>query len=451
MAKLKTEFVCNECGYRSLRWMGKCGGCGSWNTMIEETVEEAVLAKNKYSVIKGDFEISKLGDIVSAKESRTKTGIFEFDRVLGGGVVDGSVVLAGGEPGIGKSTLFLQTADILGKTGGVLYVSGEESPAQVKMRSERLGAGLDIMFLAETDIRRVISAFENKKPKYAIVDSIQTMYDPELSSAPGSVSQVRGCAALLTASAKKLGIAVFIIGHVTKEGAIAGPRVLEHLVDTVLYFEGETSSNLRILRAVKNRFGSTDEIGVFEMRDNGMQEVSDPSLLNEEEKSLPGVSVFAAAQGTRPMLLEMQALVSQTQLNIPRRICSGVDISRLYMIAAVLEKKIGLKLYNQDIFINIAGGLKVREHAADLAMAASIVSSLRNISVRPGTAVIGEIGLAGEVRHVSFLSRRISECVSRGFSRVIVPKSSIEKNMRNRNDIEIVGVKTLSDALSEIF
>ncbi len=448
MAKIKTEFVCSECGYRSPKWVGRCLSCGSWNSMVEEIIEEKPAAAGAAKA-DASFEVQYLENISSAESSRTVTGIHEFDRVLGGGVVDAGVVLAGGEPGIGKSTLFLQAADILANNGGVLYVSGEESPAQIKMRAERLGVKSRMMFMAETDIRRVIAAIESKAPRYAVIDSIQTMYDPELSSAPGSVSQVRGCATLLTAAAKRQGTAVFIIGHVTKEGAIAGPRVLEHIVDTVLYFEGEPSSNLRILRAVKNRYGSTDEIGVFEMRDSGMQEVLNPTLLEEYERSLPGVSVLCAAQGTRPMLLEMQALVSVTQLNIPRRICSGVDIARLYMIAAVLEKKIGLKLYNQDIFVNVAGGLRVREHAGDLAMAVSIVSSLRNLPVSGGTALIGEIGLAGEVRRVSFLSKRLSECESHGFKRVIVPKGSIEKGLKT--DMEIIGVDTLSDALSKVF
>ena len=449
MAKQKTEFVCSACGYKSARWTGKCMGCGEWNTMVEEIVEQASGAPLHKTSAHKDFQVVRLGDVPAGSEARFVTGIHEFDRVLGGGVVQGGVVLAGGEPGIGKSTLFLQIAQLLEASGAVLYVSGEESPTQVKMRAERLNVGREMLFMAETDVQCILSAMELKKPKYVIVDSIQTMYNRDLSSAPGSVSQVRGCAALLTAAAKRLGIAVFMIGHVTKEGAIAGPRVLEHLVDTVLYFEGERSSNLRILRAVKNRFGSTDEIGVFEMRDTGMQEVKNPSLLGEFEQSLPGVSVFCAAQGTRPMLLEMQALCASTQLNIPRRMCSGVDMARLYMIAAVLEKKIGLKLYNQDIFINIAGGLRVREYAADLALAVSVVSSLRNLPVQAGTAVIGEIGLSGEVRHVSFLSKRLSECASRGFSRAIVPLNSLEKGMKP--ELEVIGVRTLSDALAKVF
>lgn len=384
-------------------------------------------------------------------ERRFKTGIEEFDRVLGGGVVSGGVTLAAGEPGIGKSTLFLQVAKNLSACGNVLYVSGEESPAQVKMRAKRLGIEDGIYMMAETEVGSVLAGAEQLSPKFLIIDSIQTLYDAELSSAPGSVGQVRGCASRITQAAKKIGMAVFIIGHVTKEGAIAGPRVLEHIVDTVLYFEGERTSNLRILRAVKNRFGSTDEIGVFEMRDTGMAEVKNPTMLFEGDfdQNLSGVSLFAATQGTRPMLLEMQALCSHTQLNIPRRLVSGVDQNRLYMICAVLEKKIGLKLYQQDIFVNVAGGIRVREHAADLAMAVSIVSSLRNLRLPRDTAFIGEVGLSGEIRHVTQLSRRIAECEKMGIRRIFAPKNSLERGMAY--GIEIEGVKTLSDVLAKTF
>ncbi len=448
MAKQKTEFICSECGYKSSRWLGKCQNCGSWNTMVEEIVPEEKPAKPlKRSA--GTPSVLLLDEIPLQKEKRIATQIGEFDRVLGGGVVPGSVVLAGGEPGIGKSTLFLQVAKELMRSGPVLYVSGEESPAQVKMRAERLGMDAKMLFMAETDIHAVLEGIEQAAPKFVVIDSIQTMYDPELSSAPGSVSQVRQCAAQVVSEAKKRSVAVFIIGHVTKEGAIAGPRVLEHLVDTVLYFEGEQASNLRVLRGVKNRFGSTEEVGIFEMRDVGMQEVTNPSLINESDQVLSGVSVFCAAQGTRPMLLEIQALVASTQLVLPRRMASGLDAARLYMIAAVLEKKIGLKLYNQDIFINVAGGIRVREYAADLALAASIVSSLRNMPLPRGTAVIGEVGLAGEVRHVSWLSRRIMECAKMGFSRVIVPRMGMEKGLPG--NIEVVCVETLSDALAKLF
>lgn len=447
MAKQKTEFVCSECGFKSSRWLGKCQNCGSWNTMSEEIIVEKPASAVKRSRLTPSVLL--LNEIPMQKEKRIPTNIGEFDRVLGGGVVPGSVVLAGGEPGIGKSTLFLQIAKQLMKSGDVLYVSGEESPTQVKMRAERLGVDSKMLFMAETDIEAIVAGIESASPRFVVIDSIQTMYDSELSSAPGSVSQVRSCAGRIVAEAKKRSVAAFIIGHVTKEGAIAGPRVLEHLVDTVLYFEGERSSNLRILRAVKNRFGSTEEIGIFEMRDVGMQEVLNPSLFNENDQALSGVSVFCSTQGTRPMLLEIQALVANTQLALPRRLSSGMDVNRLYMIAAVLEKKIGLKLYNQDIFINVAGGIRIREYASDLALSASIVSSLRNLPVPRGTAVIGEVGLAGEVRHVSWLSRRILECAKMGFERVIVPRAGLEKGLPG--NISVIGVDTLSDALSKLF
>ena len=449
MAKMKTQDVCSECGYMSAKWAGQCQGCGNWNTLIEEVVETAPAGRQRSAA--APARIVTFDKIPAESEKRFLTGIDEFDRVLGGGVVPGGVTLAGGEPGIGKSTLFLQVAKKLTAYGNALYVSGEESPSQIKMRAQRLGIADNIYMMAETEVGSILAGVEQLAPKFMIVDSIQTLYDANLSSAPGSVAQVRGCASRIAQAAKKMGMAVFIIGHVTKEGALAGPRVLEHLVDTVLYFEGERTSNLRILRAVKNRFGSTDEIGVFEMRDMGMMEVKNPTMLFEADfgQDLDGVSIFAATQGTRPMLLEIQALCSHTQLNIPRRLCSGIDANRLYMICAVLEKKIGLKLYNEDIFVNVAGGIKVREHAADLSMAISVVSSLRSLSVPRDTAFIGEIGLSGEIRHVAQLSKRISECAKMGVSRVFVPKQSIEKGMNAK--IKIEGVSTLSDVLAKAF
>ncbi len=449
MAKAKTQFVCSECGYTSVKWSGKCPSCNEWNTLVEEVVEIAPAGKAK--IVSAPAKIITFDKIPLESEKRFSTGIGEFDRVLGGGVVPGGVCLAGGEPGIGKSTLFLQVAKLLSAFGNVLYVSGEESPAQIKMRAQRLGVAENIYLMAETEVGSILAGVEELKPKFLILDSIQTLYDANLSSAPGSVAQVRGCASRITQAAKRMGIATFIIGHVTKEGAIAGPRVLEHIVDTVLYFEGERTSNLRILRAVKNRFGSTDEIGVFEMRDMGMMEVKNPTMLFEGDfaDDLSGVSIFAATQGTRPMLLEIQALCAHTQLNIPRRLCSGVDNNRLYMICAVLEKKIGLKLYNEDIFVNVAGGIKVKEYAADMAMAMSIVSSLRNLPIPRDTAFIGEIGLSGEIRHVSQLSRRVSECAKMGVKRVFVPRYSMEAGMDK--NLKVEGVGTLSDVLAKAF
>ncbi len=448
MAKSTTRFVCAECGYTSVKWLGKCPGCDNWNTLIEEEMPTEI----KGGALKSAkaAKIYTFADIPSEQEKRFSSDIREFDRVLGGGVVPGSVVLSGGEPGIGKSTLFLQVAKKLSSYGKVLYVSGEESPSQVKMRAKRLNIDDGVFLMAETEVNSIVLGAAEEKPKFLIVDSIQTLYDSNLSSAPGSVAQVRGCAAKLTTLAKKSGIATFIIGHVTKEGALAGPRVLEHMVDTVLYFEGERTSNLRILRAVKNRFGSTDEIGVFEMRDTGMEEVLNPTMLLPDNKAkLDGVCVFAATQGTRPMLLEIQALCSHTQINIPRRLCSGADVNRLYMICAVLEKKIGLKLYTQDIFVNVAGGIKIKEHAADLALSMAIVSSLRSASIPPDTAFIGEIGLAGEIRHVNMLSRRIAECERMGIKRIFVPTQSLEK--QKHLGVEVVGVKTLFEVFDRVF
>ncbi len=451
MAKLKTQFVCGECGYASGKWSGKCPSCGSWNTMTEETVQEEAKGLKKQLLAK-PARVYSFAEIPDGFEKRFRTEIGEFDRVLGGGVVPGSVVLSGGEPGIGKSTLFLQVAKRLSAYGSVLYVSGEESPAQIKMRARRLAIEDGVMLMAETEVGSILAGVQQAAPQFLIVDSIQTLYDANLSSAPGSVAQVRGCATQLTAMAKTAGIATFIIGHVTKEGAIAGPRVLEHIVDTVLYFEGERTSNLRILRAVKNRFGGTDEIGVFEMRDTGMEEVKNPTMLFPDgaEKQLDGVCVFAATQGTRPMLLEMQALCAHTQMNIPRRLSSGVDVNRLYMICAVLEKKIGLKLYTQDIFVNVAGGIRVREYAADLALSVAIVSSLRGKSVPRDTAFIGEIGLAGEIRHTAQLSRRVAECARMGMKRVFVPKQGAEVSLPLPG-IETIGVKTLFQVFDRVF
>ncbi len=449
MAKSKTQFICGECGYASGKWSGQCPSCESWNSMVEELVVAQPMGKAKSAALPG--HIVTFDKIPEESGRRFATGIEEFDRVLGGGVVPGGVCLAGGEPGIGKSTLFLQVAKKLTEYGNVLYVSGEESPSQIKMRAKRLGVEENIYMMAETEAGSILAGVEQLAPKFLIVDSIQTLYDANLSSAPGSVAQVRGCASRITQTAKQMGMAVFIIGHVTKEGALAGPRVLEHIVDTVLYFEGERTSNLRILRAVKNRFGSTDEIGVFEMRDVGMVEVKNPTMLFEDDfaQDMSGVAVFAATQGTRPMLLEIQALCAHTQLNIPRRLCSGIDQNRLYMICAVLEKKIGLKLYQQDIFVNVAGGIRVGEHAADLAMAVAIVSSLRNLSAPRCMAFIGEIGLSGEIRHVAQVGKRIAECAKMGIDTVFVPKNSLEKGMDYK--IKVEGVSTLFDVLAKVF
>lgn len=450
MARARTVFQCNECGYETAKWMGKCPSCNSWNTLIETVQESSTAAAKQARKYAKAEHVVKLRKVGEEKEGRISSGIGELDRVLGGGIVSGSVVLAGGEPGIGKSTLFLQMADYLAQTERVLYISAEESGAQVAMRFSRLGLQSDLEFLAETELGVILATAEELKPRIMIVDSIQTIYNSELSSAAGSVSQVRECAAALARYAKTTGTAVFIIGHVTKEGNIAGPRILEHLVDSVLYFEGEAASAFRILRAVKNRFGSTNEIGVFDMSAVGMKEVENPSavLLSAREKDVAGLSIYCALEGTRPVLIEVEALVSETAFGMPRRMTTGADYNRVNLIIAVLEKKIGLKLYNQDIYVNVGGGMRINDPALDLAIAASIVSSFRNKSIRHGAVLMGEIGLTGEVRRVSQAEKRVGEAERMGMTAAILPQ-------QNKNDIksslELKGIRTVHDALSVIF
>ena len=451
MSKQKSYFQCSECGYETAKWMGKCPSCGNWNTLTEHLrePEQSSAAKGRASF--STSAVTKLRSIASSDGSRVKTGIGELDRVLGGGIVRGSVVLAGGEPGIGKSTLFLQAAERLSAKGScVLYVSGEESGEQVKLRAERLGIKADMLFLAETNLTQILDAARAEDPAYIIIDSIQTLYHPDVDSAPGSISQVRECAGALARLAKETGAAMFIIGHVTKDGAIAGPRLLEHLVDTVLYFEGERSSSFRILRTVKNRFGSTNEIGVFEMGDSVMTEVENPSavMMIDRDRDVAGAAAFCAMEGTRPMLLEVEALVSETSFGTPRRLGTGVDIGRMSLIIAVLEKKVGLKLYNQDIFVNVGGGMRVMEPALDLAVAAAIMSSFRNKPLKSGTAFMGEIALTGEIRHISLMDGRLSELSRMGMKRAVIPYS----NMKNlKSPMEVFGAKNLGDVLPQLF
>ena len=448
----KTRYVCNECGYESAKWMGRCPDCGNWNTMEESApvLSQPAGKKNTPAVKFDSGRITLMREIPLLSDKRTMTDMEELNRVLGGGIVKGSAVLAGGEPGIGKSTLFLQMADSIAKVGKVLYVSAEESGEQVRMRAERLKVESPVLFLAETELKQVLAAVEAAKPEFLVVDSIQTIYSEELSSAPGSVSQVKECASKLVRLAKEAGISVFIIGHVTKEGALAGPRVLEHIVDTVLYFEGERNSSLRILRAVKNRFGSTNEIGVFEMSDEGMREVPNPSeaMLSDRQKDVAGACIFSAVEGTRPLLLEVEALVSDTAFGTPRRMATGVDYNRVSLVTAVLEKKIGLKLYNQDIYVNVGGGIRLFEPAADMAVAASIVSSFRNKPIRKGTVIFGEIGLTGELRHVAMAGERVREAERLGMERIILPRACI-RNIKT--DIELIGARSISDALAAMF
>ena len=446
MAKEKTVFVCNECGYESGRWLGQCPACRAWNT-LEEVTQAAPAGNAGKGAPLGEAPVY-LKDVSLTASERWTTGFSELDRVLGSGIVEGSVVLAGGEPGIGKSTLFLQVADALAAAGRkVLYISGEESLRQIRIRAKRLGTCGDILLLSETEVSNCLTRIRETAPDFVVVDSIQTMYSQRLNPAAGSVSQIKECASLLTREAKTSGAAIFIIGHVTKEGAIAGPRVLEHMVDTVLYFEGERQGTFRILRAVKNRFGSTNEIGVFDMHENGMIEVLNPSglLLSERASRVSGSCVYPAIEGTRPVLLEIQALVSATAFQMPKRMAAGLDYNRMALMIAVLEKRIGLKLYNQDVYLNVAGGIRLSQPAADLAMAASIVSSFRDKAVGD-TVAIGEVGLTGEVRAVGQVEKRLIECSKMGFTRAVVPKSGMA-GVKIPEGMDVHGVRNVFDAL----
>lgn len=440
MAKgAKTIFFCGECGYESGKWLGKCPGCGSWNTMIEE---KRVAISSPVS--SGACAIP-LSHVTTASAGRVSSGIGELDRVLGGGIVPGSVILLGGDPGIGKSTLLMQTAAKLADRGKVLYVTGEESAAQLKLRAVRLGVGGDMLILAENDLSAVESEADRTKPDYIMIDSVQTMYSPDCSGATGSISQVREATALLTRMAKRSSAAIFIVGHVTKDGAIAGPRILEHMVDTVLYFEGDRQDSFRLLRSVKNRFGSTDEIGVFEMRSSGMAEIPDPSTLFITGTDLAGCAVTCAMEGTRPMLVEVQALLSPSPFSNPRRMAAGIDNSRLVLLLAVLEKKADLRMSDKDVYTNVVGGLRLAERAADLAVAMAIASAARETSLPSHTAILGEISLTGEVRPVSRLDKRIQECARLGYTRLIVPHSD---NLPNIPGVKYLKVKSVAESLA---
>ena len=453
MAKLKTRYVCSECGYETTRWLGKCPACDQWNTLTETPIEaepDAVAGKKLKQARGSGAEPVLLSEIVEEDNPRVLSGVGELDRVLGGGIVPGSLTLVGGEPGIGKSTLLLQVAsNLAGKGLRVLYVSGEESARQIKLRAQRLELPLgSLLMLAENDICNVMDQVERVQPDFVVVDSIQTMYRPDMASAPGSVPQVRESAALLMRAAKGSGCSIFVVGHVTKEGAIAGPRVLEHMVDCVLYFEGERQNHYRVLRAVKNRFGSINEIGLFEMRRRGMVEVPNPSemLLSQRAHGQSGSVVLCALEGTRPVLVDVQALVSPTTLGYPRRMASGVDQGRLALLLAVLEKRAGLVMYNQDVYINIAGGLTLDEPACDLALMVAIASAARNIPIDESFAVMGEVGLAGEVRAVSQAQRRINECARLGLKSIVLPRSSL-RTLKLPEGVRAYGVETVSEAL----
>lgn len=454
MAKTKTKFICQTCGYESPKWMGKCPGCAAWNTMTEE-MEHVVKTRGGHFAksVKKERPIS-ITQVETTNDPRIRTPYQEFNRVVGGGIVPGSLVLVGGDPGIGKSTLLLQISYALSNMKHkVLYVSGEESVKQTKLRADRLGTLSDQLYvLCETNMEAIQEAIEEIEPDCLIVDSIQTVYDPQVTSAPGSVSQVRESTGLLMRIAKVKGIATFVVGHVTKEGTIAGPRMLEHMVDCVLYFEGDRHHTYRMLRAVKNRFGSTNEMGIFEMAENGLKEVNNPSelFLSERPVGASGSSVLASIEGTRPVLVEIQTLVSPTNFPSPRRTATGFDYNRLSLIIAVLEKRNGLQLQHYDAYVNVAGGAKIDEPAADLAVAVSIASSFRDRATKPFDVVIGEIGLTGEVRAVSRLEQRVNEAKKLGFKRVIVPEHSL-KGWKPVNGIELIGVRTVADALQASF
>ncbi len=451
-AKQTTIYKCSECGFESTRWQGKCPDCGSWNTLEECTVIQQTSQKSKAPLQIGEISVKPLKEISSKSNPRIFTGITELDNVLGGGIVKGSIVLAGGEPGIGKSTLFLQAADKLTEKGKALYVSGEESERQVKLRADRLNLGGEIYFASDTDLEKILASMESLKPEFVIIDSIQTVHTQLSGSAQGSVTQIRECARQLSEYAKANSCAVFLIGHVTKEGSIAGPRVLEHLVDTVLYFEGERQSSFRILRAVKNRFGSTDEIGVFEMGDSGMREVNNPSevMLSGRSKPVAGATVYCAIEGSRPVLLEVEALVTKTAFGMPRRTATGIDLNRANLIIAVLEKKVGIPLYDQDIFLNVSGGMRLSEPAMDAAVAAAIISSFKSRVPSEGTIILGEVSLTGEMRHISQANKRISEAKRMGFKRVLLPSANI-KGLDKHDGIEIIAKRTLIELLSAAF
>ena len=451
-----TIFVCQNCGGQSRKWLGQCGECGEWNTLVEERFRPAAAAKAATGFGASFRETAPIpyDHIESQDDARTSTGIDELDRVLGGGIVAGSLVLIGGAPGIGKSTIVIQMADKLGRNGAkVLYVSGEESERQIKMRGERLGLLADNLFLLpETNLQTIIAETDKLRPDFVIVDSIQTVFSERIESAPGSVSQVRDVAAQFMMFAKQTGTPVFLTGHVTKEGSIAGPKTLEHIVDTVLYFEGDRHHNHRIIRATKNRFGAANEIGVFEMTNAGLVPVGNPSelFLQERPENATGSVVTVCMEGTRPMLVEVQALVSSTKFGTARRMTQGFDHNRASLLIAVLEKQVGLQLAGDDVFVNIAGGMEIDEPAADLGIIAAIASSFRNIQVPPETAVFGEVGLTGEVRGVLQAQSRAREAQVLGFKKLILPESN-KKGLEKLLGIRVVGVKNLEQAMDELF
>jgi DNA repair protein RadA/Sms len=450
MAKARAVFVCNECGGQSPQWAGQCPACGAWNSLTE-TVVAAHAGGRTARLTSSGAAAQSLGDVAPERLVRLPTGMGELDRVLGGGLVGGSVVLIGGDPGIGKSTLLTQAVTTMGRQVRALYVSGEESADQITLRAQRLGlSGSPVRLFTENQVELIIAVAKSEQPRVMVVDSIQTVFTEALQSAPGSVAQVRESAAQLVRYAKLTGTALFLVGHVTKEGTLAGPRVLEHMVDTVLYFEGDTGSPFRILRAIKNRFGAVNEIGVFAMTEDGLREVGNPSalFLSRQGDSVAGSVVLATQEGTRPMLVEVQALVDQSHLGNPRRVCVGLDPNRLAMLLAVLHRHAGIATYDQDVFVNVVGGVRIGETAADLAVLTATLSSLRNRPLGKDLVVFGEVGLAGEVRPVQRGQERIREAAKLGFKRVLLPAANMPKS--REPDIELVPVRRLPDALEAL-
>ena len=449
MAKVSTVFVCSNCGYESAKWIGKCPACNEWNSFYEEKLAKTAGTASKE---KKSSSPKKLNDVKGAEAVRVKSGIAELDRVLGGGLVKGSLILLGGEPGIGKSTLILQLCNSVKEEGKVLYVSGEESAEQIKIRADRLNIkNEDIMFLGETDIDIIENTILEMNPKLVIIDSIQTMYSSEITSAAGTVSQVREITSRIMRFCKSNEITTIIIGHVTKDGNIAGPRVLEHMVDTVLYLEGERYFSYRILRGVKNRFGSTNEVGMFEMQNEGMVEITNPSsvLISERSDNPPGSVIVAAMEGTRPLLIELQALTTLSVYGLPRRTANGIDYNRLTLLIAVLEKKMGYALGNQDVYLNVVSGIKIYEPAVDLSVIAACASSFKNVSISKDTVVIGEVGLTGEIRAVNLIEKRLKEAEKLGFKTCIIPESN-KKLLKDKYKLDIIGVGNVKDAIQAL-
>ena len=448
--KQKSVYICNECGYRSPKWLGKCPGCNNWNTLVE-TLDSPQKASSGTVTVKSTLNRPQpINEVTHNNDTRFSTGLRELDRVLGGGVVSGELILVGGDPGIGKSTLLLQICENAGKSKKILYVSGEESAAQIKIRANRLGVNTENLYLlSETDVEIILDAINDTKPDIVIIDSIQTMHIEAISSAAGSVPQVRETTNALMKTAKSMNISMFIVGHVTKDGALAGPRVREHMVDCVLYFEGDRDLSFRILRAVKNRFGSTNEIGVFEMADKGLIEVDNPSktLLEGRPDNISGSAIVCTMEGTRGILAEMQALVTPTGFGNPRRMSSGIDLNRVLLLIAVLEKRAKINLSNSDIYINVAGGLRIDETAADLGICAAIASSKTDFVVPNDVMFIGEVGLGGELRTVAKLEKRLSEAANLGFKTAIVPKQSLSK-ITLPKDIKVYGASTINEVIN---